>query len=103
MLDRGITVRTCHILRRTIHRCTLGCKLCELQRVDSGTTVRIWLRPVLALQWVQTKEEWDREKVYLAELGYVPDEADPEVSLLFLLVVASVSVFFLHTVCVTLI
>ena len=36
---------------------------------------------MLALQWLQTKEEWDREKVYLAELGYVPDEADPEVSL----------------------
>lgn len=37
---------------------------------------------LLALQWVKTKEEWDREKVYLAELGYVPDEADPEVPLL---------------------
>ncbi len=34
------------------------------------------------MQWVQTKEEWDREKVYLAELGYIPDEADPEVSFL---------------------
>lgn len=32
------------------------------------------------MQWLQTKEVWDREKVYMAELGYVPDEADPEVS-----------------------
>ena len=32
------------------------------------------------MQWLQTKEVWDREKVYMAELGYIPDEADPEVS-----------------------
>ena len=32
------------------------------------------------MQWLQTKEEWDREKVCMAELGYIPDEANPEVS-----------------------
>ena len=31
------------------------------------------------MQWLQTKEEWDREKVFLAEMGYLPDDADPEV------------------------
>ncbi len=78
-LDRGITVRTGRILCKKAHRRTAECKLCRLPLADSGTMVRTWLRLVLAVQWVQTKEEWDREKVYLAELGYVPDEADPEV------------------------
>lgn len=33
----------------------------------------------MLLQWIKTKEEWSREKVFLADMGYVPDDADPEV------------------------
>ena len=32
-------------------------------------------------QWLKTKEEWDKDKVNMAELGYIADEADPEVCL----------------------
>ena len=35
----------------------------------------------VSVQWLQTKEEWDRERVFLAEMGYLPDDADPEVHL----------------------
>ena len=35
----------------------------------------------LSVQWLQTKEEWSREKVFLADMGYLPNEADPEVLL----------------------
>ncbi len=35
----------------------------------------------VSVQWLQTKEEWDRERVFLAEMGYLPDDADPEVFL----------------------
>ena len=59
-----------------------GCRLYRLQQIDIDNKVCTLLKLFLPLQWVQTKEEWDREKVYLAELGYVPDEADPEVKLL---------------------
>ena len=33
-------------------------------------------------QWLRTKEEWDKDKVNMAEFGYIPDEADPEVCLM---------------------
>ena len=33
-------------------------------------------------QWLKTKEEWDKDKVNMAEIGYIPDEADPEVCLM---------------------
>ena len=35
----------------------------------------------MSVQWLQTKEEWDRERVFLAEMGYLPDDANPEVLL----------------------
>ncbi len=27
------------------------------------------------MQWLETKEVWDKEKVCMAEMGYIPDEA----------------------------
>lgn len=38
------------------------------------------------MQWLETKEVWDKEKVCMAEMGYIPDEATGVSSRAFILV-----------------